>query len=549
MPDPSSLWGRMPSIAEFVDRSEPMAQGTTGDAVYERFQAEPSTLVIAVVDPQGRPVGIVERNTFFLHMASHYGRALYARRPIDGLMNRNPPVFTRETRVPDLFQQVDESTFGSLLRGFLVVHDGEYVGVGTAAHILRAGYALNRQRADEMTRLAEDLAWAESEAMASSRAKSRFLAVMSHEIRTPLNGVLGVAELMDLKLAEGNADSHVLRPYVRTILDSGQGLLRLLTDALEISRAEAGALDLDARPFDVRDLCTDLDALWRPVAEQKGLTLAVSCDAAEEHVFARGDATRLKQVFNNLIGNALKFTEAGAVGVSVAVAPQGGRLRFSARVNDTGPGVPRDQAARVFEPFAIGEAGATGAGLGLSICRQLVELMDGRIWLDAEAPIGAAFAFEVTLEAAEAEDLVQLAPAEPGTAHQTLHVLVVDDNPTNRFVACKLLETFGCTAETAENGEQAVEAVRRGRFDLVLMDIKMPVLGGVEATRLIRTLASPVAEVPVIALTANADPDDARGYLAAGMCEVVQKPIRPDLLLNALRRSLNRSAEPVRTAA
>eukprot|EP01035_Chromulina_nebulosa_P059830 gene59830-81851_t len=199
-----------------------------------------------------------------------------------------------------------------LLRGFIVVENGLYVGVGAGVQILQAGAALYRSKAEEMGLLARNLAIAEAEARASSRAKSEFLAVMSHEIRTPLNGVLGVAGLLQRKLEQPE-----LRQHVETILDSGQTLLRLLTDALDMSRASACILSIDPAPLRIDGVGADLEALWRPRAEEKGLILTVACDA-EAADWVMADAMRIKQLLNNLIGNALKFTQVGEVVVSLA---------------------------------------------------------------------------------------------------------------------------------------------------------------------------------------------------------------------------------------
>ena len=535
----------MASIGDYVEAIVPVAPNAPGSLVFDRFQAEPNTLAIAVVDDDGRPLGLIERNAFTLRMAAEFGRALYARRPAETLMDADARVAEADTSADIFFRSVDDADLGALLGGFIVVRNGRYLGVGSALHLLQAGGALYRQRAKDMETLISDLAVAEAEASASSRAKSEFLAVMSHEIRTPLNGVLGVAALMERRLKQ-----EELRPHVRTILDSGQSLLRLLTDALDMSRAGAGMLILDEEPVDLVALGTDLDRLWRARAEEKALRLQVLTQV-EGLDWVIADGIRLKQLLNNLIGNALKFTETGGVTVTIISRETAGRVEVELTVDDTGPGVPEAAAVNIFQPFNIGAASRSGAGagLGLAICRQIAEAMDGQIELQKAPGGGARFRVRVTLAAADAAlrgagDV----RAEP-TPHETIHVLVVDDNATNRFVACNLLEMFGTTSETAQNGREAVEAARVGDFDLILMDIKMPVMDGVQATAVIRGLGGPVAAVPIIALTANADERDAVAYLAAGMDGIVQKPIQPDLLLDAMRRALSAGLEPEAAAA
>jgi len=526
----------MARIGDFVEAVVPVSPDTVGAVVFDRFQDDPNTLAIAVVDPAGRPLGLIERNAFTLKMAAEFGRALYARRPVSSLMDIQFPVAEADASAETFFRTADAAELNVLLRGFIVVRNGLYVGVGAGVQILQAGSALYRHKAEEMSLLAASLAVAESEARASSRAKSEFLAVMSHEIRTPLNGVLGVAGLLDRKL-----EQEELRPYVQTILDSGQTLLRLLTDALDMSRASAGLLTLEPAPMHIDALGTDLEALWRPRAEEKGLALTVACDT-RGHDWVMGDAMRVKQLLNNLIGNALKFTQAGEVVVSLASHGSDGTVRIDAIVDDSGPGIPDAAATTIFEPFNTGLAGreGAGAGLGLAICRQIVERMGGSIAQSRSPQGGARFHFTLALpccgpemRAAAAADAV----AAP-TAHDTLHVLVADDNATNRFVATRLLEMFGCSHETADDGAQALEAASNRPFDLILMDIKMPVMDGVAATRAIRALSGPAGRVPILALTANADERDETLYIAAGMNGVASKPIQADALLNAIRLAL-----------
>lgn len=532
----------MARVGDFASTPAPVSPDTPGAHIVERFRDEPDTLAIAVVDDSGRPVGLVERNAFTLRMAAEFGRALYARRPASSFMDPEPRVLEADADAATLFDSVDAAGLGALLNGFVVVSEGRYVGVGAGIHLLQAGSAVHRRRAEAMADLARDLAVAEQEARASSRAKSEFLAVMSHEIRTPLNGVLGVAALMERELAQES-----LRPYVRTILDSGHSLLRLLTDALDMSRAEAGVMSFEDGPVRLEALAADLLALWRPRAEEKALALSVHCVAPE----VRGvvaDETRLKQLLNNLIGNAIKFTPAGAVDVRLEARLEGGAVALTATVDDSGPGVDEASAARIFDPFNTGDAGreGAGAGLGLAICRQIVERLGGTIAVERSPLGGARFTLDLRLPMAAPAALAEPpAPAGP-TPHETLHVLVVDDNATNRFVAGKVLELFGCSHETAENGREAVERVGEGRFDLVLMDVKMPVMDGVQATRAIRALPGPASTIPILALTANADPRDEIEYRAAGMDGVAQKPIQPEVLLDAIRRVL---ADPEPEAA
>ena len=528
----------MAKIGDFASATVPIGPATPGAEVFDRFQSEPDTLVIAVIDSDQRPVGLIERNVFTLKMAAEFGRALYAKRPAEAFMDAAPRILDADADAETLFQSMDEGNPGSLLNGFVVTSEGRYVGVGAGVHVLQAGNAIHRRRADAMGVLASDLVRAEAEARASSRAKSEFLAVMSHEIRTPLNGVLGVAALMKRELTQEG-----MRPYVQTILDSGQSLLRLLTDALDMSRAEAGLMTFETAPIDLDSVATDLKALWSPRAEEKDLILTVTRDTIGRDWVA-GDEVRLKQLFNNLIGNALKFTEAGEVAVHISSRETNGQIALTATVDDSGPGIPEDLVGSIFEPFNTGHAGreGAGAGLGLAICRQIVERMNGNIAVERSPQGGARFRFALTLPGASPEMQAAAVQMASPTLAATLHVLIVDDNATNRFVAAKVLELFGCNTEAVEGGREAVDHVQTGAFDLILMDIKMPGMDGVQATRLIRGLSGPVARIPILALTANADPVDEVKYLEAGMDGVAQKPIQPDALLNAIHLVMDRAS-------
>ena len=463
-------------------------------------------------------------------MASQYGRALYAGRPITMVMDASPRIVDGETSVQAFTAGSLLDNPADLLRGFIVTRQGRYAGVGSALSLLQAQNATIRHHA--------------AEARAALRAKAEFLAVMSHEIRTPLNGVLAVADVINRRL---NQDE--LRPYVETVISSGQTLLRLLNDALDLSRAEAGRLELEEDSFRLSGLADDIESLWRPRATEAGLQLITGFDGDPE-LWALGDAVRIKQVINNLVGNALKFTRSGSVEARLSVRTHDHYVTLTGEVRDTGPGIPAEELDRLFLPFSQTESGrgAGGAGLGLSICRQLVEKMSGRIWVDSNVGRGSTFAFEVILFETPAPSASTEAPAGDIAGGMTAaHILIADDNATNRMVAETLCQMFDCTSESVDNGAAAVELAETGRFDLILMDIMMPVMDGVEATRRIRALAHPAGGVPIIALTANADPFDAESYIAEGMDAVVEKPIKAEALLAALNRVL--TAEAGRVAA
>jgi PAS domain S-box-containing protein len=399
----------------------------------------------------------------------------------------------------------------------------------TVAELKASGESLERER-QQSEAWAREAEAARAEAESANLAKSRFLATMSHEIRTPLNGVIAVADVLAGRIAAQDD-----RDLVGIIQESGRTLLSLLNEILDLAKIEAGALSLSVAPFSLDALMASLAATWRCLASAKGLEFQVSGLGLPA---VQGDAGRLRQVMSNLIGNAVKFTEHGSVQVQCACrGVEAGRARLELTVIDTGLGFAPELAERVFEPFVQADSTNTrrhgGTGLGLAICRELVGMMGGEIRAESAPNAGTRVTVRLELPLAETE-AAHLGVGAPPTArvplggrHDEPRILVAEDHPLNRRIIGVLLDELDLAYEIVEDGEAAVEAVSTGRFDLVLMDVQMPKMDGLEATRAIRRLEGPCGRLPIIAITADAMSDKAEVCLAAGMDGFLSKPIQP----------------------
>jgi PAS domain S-box-containing protein len=386
----------------------------------------------------------------------------------------------------------------------------------------------------ERLKTAEGLRAALHAAEQASEAKSAFLANMSHELRTPLNGIIAGADLMARQQLPPRT-----RDLVNMIQDSSEMLARLVSDILDLARAEVGQTVLESRPFDLGETVRSVAALFRVDAERKGLTLDLDFPSSLDGQVL-GDPVRLRQIIGNLLSNAIKFTEQGQV-VLEAVRTPAGSVRFT--VTDTGLGFDPASKSRLFERFQQGDETLArrygGAGLGLAICRELVTLAGGSMDCDSRPGEGSRFWFEMALppHAAQPEPRAPLAELQ---ADPALRVLLADDHPTNRRVVQMMLEAVA-QVEAVEDGAQAVAAFEVGRFDLVLMDMQMPEMDGLEAVRRIRAIESRVGgATPIIMLTANARPEHVAASMAAGADRHLGKPITAAALFAVIHDALGR---------
>jgi signal transduction histidine kinase/ActR/RegA family two-component response regulator len=536
---------------------------------------------IQAISPEADPVAATALAYEVLGAALHFDQALVLEPAEDGYVcisaTRCPlvgrrwpasPLFARVAsgrgavipdlaRVPGWCEDWGPGSVGCVLApiattegpGLLIVcadRHGAY-SADDLALVTRMGLLVSQTLAvGQQRRLAEAMRRSEVEREAAVRAnevKSRFFANMSHEIRTPLNGVVAMADLL-FRAELGPRE----REMVGVILSSGRMLERLLNDVLDFAKMESGRLDLELRPVDLLADLKPVFDLFAANAQEKGLYLRVASSAAAAGAFEI-DSLRVRQVVSNLLSNAVKFTEAGGVDVEIDATPgEDGATIVLVRVRDSGPGFAPDAAERLFERFEQEDGSTTrrfgGSGLGLSIARTLARLMGGDVRCEAVAGQGAAFEFSFTTKRVAA---IQSTTVEvsPQGGERPLRVLVADDNATNRQIVGMILELIGAQPRYAENGEEACGAMRDEAFDVVLMDLQMPVMDGLTAIRTIREWEARGGRprTPVIALSANAMTHHVVEALDAGADAHVGKPINPSALLSAMRELTATAAE------
>lgn len=519
---------------------------------------EAAQLAATIEQEHARLFALLATMQFGVLFTDRSHQVVYANRALQSLWRLDPERVTTAAPMRDLLAVLAEHVQGDELRarfadpdalpGEFALSDGRILTldhhpvVGAGSLLLGRLWLCADVTAERNA--AQQLRQAKEDAEAASVAKASFLATMSHEIRTPMNGIIGTAEL-----ALGTNLDPEQREYLEIISSSADTLLTIVNDILDFSKVEAGRIELESTAFDVRKLLDDLLGLFRGSLVDK----AVSLDwVATTDLPARvqGDPTRLRQVLSNLLSNASKFTLQGRISVTVAAQPvDQDRWRLGFDVTDSGIGIPPDMIEKIFDPFTQADHTTTrkfgGTGLGLAIVRRIVELMGGTIHVRSEPGQGSTFSFDVVLTAVNAEPVAQsqaTAPLPP-ERHAGQRILLAEDNPVNQKVAGALLNKQGYQVTIVANGLLALEAFGQGgQFDLILMDMQMPELDGIEATRKLRALeqASGLHPIPIIALTANAAASDRQQCLAAGMNDFLAKPFRRDDLLATLDRFLER---------
>ena len=374
-----------------------------------------------------------------------------------------------------------------------------------------------------------ELEEARARAEAAAAAKAAFLANMSHELRTPLTSIIGFSRL----LGEREDLTDDARRYAKRISDASDALLAIINDVLDFSKLDAGQVTLEMQPLSVCRLVEEATGLFAIQASAKGVRILAELDKRTPALIA-GDVARLRQVLLNFLSNAVKFTDQGSVTVKTCWKSRGGRGRLRLVVRDTGQGIDPEKAAQLFQRFSQGDVSVNrthgGTGLGLAISKGVIELMGGRIGVDSRPGEGSAFWFEIPAEPAQAQETSD-AEAVAGDAPLSLRILMVDDTEVNRELVKLMLAPVGLQIEEASSGAEGVRAALERPFDLILMDVRMPGVDGLEATRVIRGSGSLNSSTPIIALTADVQPENASSCRAAGMNDVLAKPIVPQQLL------------------
>ena len=553
---------RAPIAADVLDACDAVDRNARVAEVMEHFLSWPQLNSLPVVDKlTGRPVGLINQALFMSNLARPYHKEVFFNRACVNFMNPNPTIVDASTPLEDVSAMLAESGNRAAADGFVIVSDKHYRGIGHTQDVLRImadvhrmqtqKLAIRRDRLEELVRRrTAALTLARDAANAANTAKSAFLANMSHEIRTPMNGILGMAHLLR---RTGVTPKQAER--LDTIEKSGLHLLSIINDILDISKIEAQKLVLEDAPLSLEGVLDNVRTMLFEAATKKNLRLALEIERFPNGL--SGDAARLQQAVLNYASNAVKFTDDGTItlrALCLETTPHTVTARIE--VCDTGIGISPEAIPRLFSAFEQADNSMTrkygGTGLGLVITRRLAELMGGETGVSSAVGIGSTFWLTVKLRrrddlhaGREADISAPKTHAETEIRHSHAgkRILVVDDEPINRMVARLQIEDSGLIVDSAEDGGRAIELAQQHQYAAILMDMRMPNIDGLEATRRIRSLPYH-AHTAIIAMTANVFAEDRARCFQAGMTDFLMKPFAPDRLFAALLKGLARQAMP-----